>query len=165
MLLLWFVETQRRLKFEWLVQERGNLEDAAMDACMPGERQLVTAHAVYRLLDGICVEVDDLGMTGRSKGLVGMELVGWIPLRAEVMNDDWEPGARAVFWRRGYADKLAMTSSVMDVKRIGSIPPARESDVREMRVGPSRPDVSFTPARMPHPPIFTALELGRARAR
>ena len=164
MLLPLLVETQRRLKFEWLVQERGNLEDAALDASMPGERNLVTAHAVYRLLDGLCVEVDDLGMTGRSRGLVGMELVGWIPLRAEVMNDDWEPGARAVFWRRGHADKLAMTSSVMDVKGVG-VPPSRESDVREMRVGPARPDVRFTPARLPHPPIFTAQELGRARAR
>jgi hypothetical protein len=93
-------------------------------------------------------------MTGRPRGLVGMELVGWIPLRAEVMNDDWEPGARAVFWRRGYADKLAMTSSVMDVKSLG-VPRPRESDVREMRVGPARPDVSFAPARLPRPPIFT----------
>ena len=143
-----FVDAHRRLKFEWLVKERGDLDHASLDAALPGERRLLTAHAVYRLLDGICVEVDDLGMTGHARSLIGMELVGWIPLRADAMLDDWEPGARAVFWRRGHDDQLAMTSSVMDVKAVG-VPKARESDVREMRIGPVRPDVSFTPATAP----------------
>ncbi len=147
------VATPPRHRFEWLVQQRGNLEDAALDAFLPGERHLVTAHAVYRLLEGLCVEVDDLGMTGRPVKLVGMDLVGWIPLRDEVMNDDWEPGARAVFWRRGNEREIAITSSVIDVKAVG-IPRERESDVREMRVSPQRPDVSFAPPRLPRPPIF-----------